>query len=216
MEYKIGKFFGPPMYMGKLAEDQILFFKEIAKKSKDENISMESRLAGNIESQLKLSVDENTKSMFMNIISPHIQAFLLGIDQDKNVFFKSQDSTILKFHIGGGPWINFQKANEFNPVHTHNGTLSAVIYVDIPEELIQEQAHQTVNSNKYSPGKIDFIYGEEGNLSTTMHTFSPKTGDILFFPASLKHTVYPFKSDVERISISFNVYDILIDDEDSK
>lgn len=216
MEYKIGKFFGPPIYMSKLSDDDISFFKEIARKSKDANISMEDKLAGNLELQLSLSVNADDRDKFMDIIGPHIQAYVHGIDEQKRMFFKSQDSNVLKFHIGAGPWINFQKANEYNPVHTHNGTLSAIIYVDIPEELKQEQASHAVRSNKYAPGKIDFIYGEQGNLSATMHTYSPDTGDILFFPSSLKHTVYPFKSDVERISISFNVYDLTIDDEDSQ
>ena len=36
----------------------------------------------------------------------------------------------------------------------------------------------------------------------------PKTGDIFIFPAELKHTVYPFTSDVERVTMSFNVFDI--------
>ena len=37
------------------------------------------------------------------------------------------------------------------------------------------------------------------------HKIIPKTGDFLLFHAGLKHTVYPFKSDVTRTSMSFNV-----------
>jgi hypothetical protein len=214
-EFIIGKFFGPPIYMGKLSDDELLFLKEIATKSKDENISMQTKLAGNLEQQLQLVADGTEVDTFMSIITPHMQTYVYGIDEHRNRFFKSQTSNVFKFNIGAGPWINFQKPNEYNPVHTHNGTLSAIIYVDIPEELKQEQSQISNISNKHCPGKIDFIYGEEGNLSTTMHTYSPEAGDILFFPASLKHTVYPFKSNVERVSISFNVFDILVDDEEN-
>ena len=35
-------------------------------------------------------------------------------------------------------WINYQKANEFNPPHDHDGKLSFVIYLKIPDELKKE------------------------------------------------------------------------------
>ena len=39
------------------------------------------------------------------------------------------------------------------------------------------------------------------------HSFFPEEGDMFIFPAWLKHWVYPFKSDCERISVSGNVKD---------
>ena len=35
-------------------------------------------------------------------------------------------------------WINYQKQNGFNPPHDHDGKLSFVIYLKIPEELKKE------------------------------------------------------------------------------
>ena len=34
-----------------------------------------------------------------------------------------------------------------------------------------------------------------------------KSGDMILFPGEMKHAVYPFKSDVERITLSFNIAD---------
>ena len=34
----------------------------------------------------------------------------------------------------------------------------------------------------------------------------PKTGDMYIFPASLRHSVYPFKGDSTRVSMSGNLY----------
>ena len=55
------------------------------------------------------------------------------------------------------------------------------------------------------PGQIEFMYGPDVVGANGTHKIVPKTGDFLLFHAGLKHTVYPFKSDVTRISMSFNV-----------
>ncbi|SVB62012.1 uncharacterized protein METZ01_LOCUS214866, partial [marine metagenome] len=60
-------------------------------------------------------------------------------------------------------------------------------------------------SNMTCRGQIEFIYSNDQLGSNGTHKIIPKTGDILLFDARLKHCVYPFTSDVERISMSFNV-----------
>ena len=35
-------------------------------------------------------------------------------------------------------WVNYQKQHEFNPPHDHDGKLSFVVYLQIPEELKKE------------------------------------------------------------------------------
>ena len=54
------------------------------------------------------------------------------------------------------------------------------------------------------PGIISFMYGEEQKGIRTGHGITPALNELWIFPASLKHCVPPFKSDVERISISGN------------
>ena len=58
------------------------------------------------------------------------------------------------------------------------------------------------------PGQLEFFYGSDVLGVNGTHKVIPKTGDILLFNAGLKHSVYPFKSDVERISMSFNVWNV--------
>ena len=88
-----------------------------------------------------------------------------------------------------------QEANEFNPIHSHNGTLSAVIYIDVPKE-IQEEANDGLPINMRCPGQIEFIWVPDVVGSSGTHKIIPKTGDILLFHAGLKHQVYPFKFNV--------------------
>jgi hypothetical protein len=49
---------------------------------------------------------------------------------------------------------------------------------------------------------------KEDTQIVTKYSHQPKTSELLIFPAWLLHTVYPFKSNVERISISFNIFNI--------
>ena len=102
-------------------------------------------------------------------------------------------------------WVNYQGPNEFNPPHDHSDTLSFVIYLDVPEEIHQEQKDYGGKSS--GPGGISFLYGEGTRQAITYQAIMPKTKDMWIFPAWCKHFVAPFRSDVTRISVSGNVTD---------
>ena len=59
----------------------------------------------------------------------------------------------------------------------------------------------------WSCGGLTFIYGEGPRSYISHHSFVPEEGDMFIFPATLKHWVFPFKSDCVRISVSGNVSD---------
>ena len=101
-------------------------------------------------------------------------------------------------------WFNNQKDNEYNPMHSHTGILSGVLYLKIPEYLPSRKFEET-------DGSIEFIGNEtatESMISNSTIDFLPKVGDIFIFPSSLKHMVYPFRT-VDgkgvRRSLSFNL-----------
>ena len=101
-------------------------------------------------------------------------------------------------------WIVNQKENEYNPVHHHtNATVSAVMYLKIPEYKPRNLPYK-----QKSDGQIEFIYqatGEEhATLAKGCYLTSPEPGDIYMFPSYLLHTVYPFLGEGERRSVSFN------------
>ena len=102
-------------------------------------------------------------------------------------------------------WINYQGPNEFNPPHSHGGTLSFVIFLDVPMKLRIE--NQNYEGKSAGPGGLTFLYGDNDNHCISHHSIFPTTGDMFIFPAWLKHWVYPFKSDITRISVSGNVID---------
>ena len=95
--------------------------------------------------------------------------------------------------------------NEFNPPHDHDGKLSFVIYLKIPDELKKE--NKEYKGRSCGPGGIQFIYGEGPRDAVTYMSYFPVERDMFIFPAWLKHWVSPFHSDCTRISVSGNIHD---------
>lgn len=106
-------------------------------------------------------------------------------------------------------WVNFMKQGEWNPAHAHTGEISCVMYLKVPKEIENEnlKSQTSSQSNTPSAGKIEWLYGETITYDNTGFIATPKEKDIYFFPARLKHMVYPFKSKTERISLSVNFGD---------
>ena len=96
-------------------------------------------------------------------------------------------------------WVVRQFKNEYNPVHYHDGFVSAVGYLMVPKNLTKSKKKIKTN------GTIDFINGTKTYLSNSIHNHKPKTGDMIIFPNNLMHTAYPFNVDGERRSFSFNL-----------
>jgi hypothetical protein len=89
--------------------------------------------------------------------------------------------------------------------HSHGGTLSFAIFLDVPMKLRVE--NQEYKGKSAGPGGLTFLYGDNDDHCISYHSIFPAAGDMFIFPAWLKHWVYPFKSDVTRISVSGNVID---------
>ena len=64
------------------------------------------------------------------------------------------------------------KANEYNPPHDHDGKLSFVSYLQIPDELKKENSEYVGRS--CGPGGIQFIYGNGPRDCVTYQSFFPE------------------------------------------
>lgn len=106
-------------------------------------------------------------------------------------------------------WVNFQKKHEFNPIHTHDGIFSFVIWHKVPFKKEDEYARfPNMKEDQIKAGHFAFIVsGQLGNIiQHDMCIDNTWEGKMAFFPANLNHIVYPFyTSDEYRISISGNV-----------
>jgi hypothetical protein len=109
-------------------------------------------------------------------------------------------------------WVNFQKKNEFNPIHTHSGVYSFVIWIKIPYDLKEELNlfPQFEENGKLSENKtscFEFLYlNSLGKISQhTLQVDKNYENVCVLFPANMPHQVYPFfTSDEYRISVSGN------------
>jgi hypothetical protein len=89
------------------------------------------------------------------------------------------------------PGVNFQKKNEYLPLHEHGGVLSYNIWMKIPIKSIFEYNYNS-------------IIGK--NLIHRINLTEKDEGRIVLFPAQLQHVVYPFyNSNKIRMSIAGNI-----------
>ena len=102
-------------------------------------------------------------------------------------------------------WIVSQYAGEYNPYHHHTGDFSAVVYLKIPPNM-EEELNVEFTDHYPTNGLIEFMYGENCDMRSDNIKFKPEVGTMLVFPSYLKHFVYPFYSEGERRSMSFNAH----------
>jgi uncharacterized protein (TIGR02466 family) len=191
--------FGPVIYSNTLDSDIFEILKECQAVSETVGENTGYLLAGALKLQLNLiRTPEQNDIIFKHIIE-HLALYVNGDPAVVAKKWSLTDNTI---------WLNIQQSGEFNPVHHHKGDVSGVIYLDMPLEIEEENANNDINSKKHffsNHGGISFYYGEDISCPTYHHV-TPITGQILLFPAKLKHSVHPFYSKVNRVSLAFNLW----------
>ena len=184
---------GPCVVKTIIPRETINLFLEEGELSKED---ASPDLAGVLDKQVHFRDKRKFDDFFINIFALYGHA--LG------KWKKNQESLPPTYYLEK-LWINYQKANDFNPPHSHGGTLSFVIFLKIPEEIKNE--NKKFSGKSAGPGGLTFLYGDSNDHCISYHSMFPEKGDMFIFPAWLKHWVYPFKSDVTRISVSGNVLD---------
>ena len=183
--------FGPSIGKTKISKK---FFdtlnKEFDKKANIKKIDYSSKLASQIQKELKIS-DKFIKKNLISELKINIKKFLKN-ENIKNI----KDIKILNL------WVVRQFKGEYNPIHYHEGDLSGVGYLKLPKGMTRNK--MVKNKKIKTNGTIDFINGQKGFLSKSIYNVSPKIRDLLIFPNYLMHSVYPFNIDGERRSFSFN------------
>ena len=161
--------------------------KIIKNKSKTKKSDYSNKVVGQVYQEIKISkkfINRNLKKFIKNNIYNYLK---------KTIKVKPKKFLIKNL------WVVRQFKNEYNPVHFHDGFVSAVGYLKVPKNLTNSRKKLKTN------GTIDFISGTKTSLSNSIHNHVPKTGDMIIFPNNLMHTAYPFNVDGERRSFSFNL-----------
>ena len=143
---------------------------------------------------------------FLPKISPYIDEYIKEVsDYSSAPAFRGPKQMLdMDFVDIPSLWVNYQKGSEYLPPHNHDGDLSFVIYLQVPDE-IKKESEEVIGSGSF-PGHINFDYGVQLPFSNNCFRHLPEVGDLFIFPAWLKHHVYSFKADVERISVSGDIF----------
>jgi len=175
---------GPLLYSSKVTPKRVTKVLGICNKAKD---SYTHNLAGHIKKELVLPALK-----IFNILKPYFLSYARVQTDD----YALKPLPILKIESA---WVNCMEKGEFNPPHSHDGILSFVLFLQIPDELKKE--NKKYNGTSMGPGSIEFRVPP----LISNHSFFPKEGDLFIFPAHLEHWVYPFKAKGTRISVSGNL-----------
>ena len=95
---------------------------------KNKNNKINNILAGNISNSFNL---DDKKWFEESLITPCISIYNKAFDKFSEEFNPTILNKDCKFYLDR-LWVNFQKKNEFNPIHNHSGLYSFVIWVKIP------------------------------------------------------------------------------------
>ena len=186
---------GPCVVKLKVKDD---FKKLLLDEGKKNNEDYTTKLAGILDKETGYSPASKNK------ILPFLSQYLGVYDQAYQRYVNKPYDKMPEYVLSA-LWINYQKPNDFNPPHDHDGKLSFVIYCSMPKELKKE--HEDYKGKSCGPGGIQFIYGNGPRDAITYMSFLPDEGDMFIFPAWLKHWVAPYKSDCTRITVSGNFHD---------
>ena len=183
-------------YVGSTKLDDTII-KRLHKDGKKELKSYHKKLAGHVKSQLRYNDD--TTQWFYQQVTPILDAYRQGhLDYHG---LERQEVKIAYDDL----WVYFMQSGDFNPLHTHGGDYSFVIFVDVPKKLDEEIKNFEGSGTK--PGYLQFEYGTTSRptWATTGHAIKPETGMMYIFPALLQHWVVPYKSKCTRVSVSGNL-----------
>lgn len=172
--------------------------KELLARGRKTTQTHNEHLAGHIEKENRYS--DQDKQWFADNFHPYFTPYFKKLTDHTSEYYYGLNS--FKQVWLSSLWINFMKKGEYNPPHNHNGAFSFVLYLQVPTELDKED--KNFKGRGTGPGCVTFMYGEDQPGIKTAHAVKPVNNELWIFPATLKHAVPPFKSDVERISVSGN------------
>ena len=189
-------YMGQPVLKYQVPLEVFVGLNEIYEKQKKQLPSARKQLVGKIEDEVSLfySGPNNDKM--------HQHSFL---PMDILKWFDSVFDHYLKWNkIGENQrsinsiWVNEMKANEYNPVHIHQGKLftglSSVMIMKLPTETGIEYSAPDKPMN----GRLQIIGAANGQFSKTDYSPNMRIGDFYVFPYDMRHCVYPFNGTKEK------------------
>ena len=148
------------------------------------------QLIGKIKDEHSLFYDGDDESKMKrhnlfpkNVLDWFRTAFHHYLDFNKIIDYKTHINSI---------WINEMKANEYNPVHIHQGNiftgLSSVMVLKLPNTYGVEYSASETPQN----GRLQILGASSGQFAKVDYQPPMKLRDFYIFPYDMRHCVYPF------------------------
>ncbi len=206
--------FGPPIFQthihDRFKEELLTEGRKLTKKDDDWSFQLAGNLKYGRSYHYKDDMVEKAEKYLLQYIKRFTDTYVEQLGHNQRALNRIQEL----YSIRKGPkeweegklildslWVNFSKKHDFNPIHIHTGSISFVIFLQVPPEIFEVQA----DSNAQKAGELHFQYGETNSPFTgTEYPIRPYEGLMLMFPATLQHHVPSYWVDAERISVSGN------------
>ena len=95
-------------------------------------------------------------------------------------------------------WVNISKKESYQEIHDHGDYLfSGTIYTNVD--------NYSGNFVLQNPLSVENILMRDSNILSKSYSITPKNSMIVLFPSWMQHRVSQNKSNIDRISISFNI-----------
>lgn len=180
-----------PILVGKLPEkilEEVLSFIPICDQFKNHSLSFLRELdnGGNNNYQVTIPAHVLESSFFMAFLNCLGEVYVSKVHNiplkqvQRRIGVKRNISYFGNYHV----WLNYAYKNSYNKLHDHaNATLSGVVYLKNTDN--------------------------EPTVFTDNIKFTGSVGDIIIFPSEYKHYVDIKQTDNERITLAFNLQEIL-------
>ena len=206
-EFRVEKHFGPFFASCILPQDALDAMLKLSDEILSDKLSEShgSSLAGVIDKEIKVYKSDMEKAGVDQLIESCVRSYVVHCAKAHGFFSETHtfESMI------NSAWIVSQYANEYNPLHNHNGCdISAVIYLKVPD--VKGRRNLESKKGKHdNDGNISFVHSSVGNRNFDVFekgimNLEPTPGLLVMFPSYLAHTVYPFIGEGERRCLPFN------------
>ena len=181
--------------------------KITADEKKSKELDWSKNLVGNvkqehaIEEEVWMQTPQGTNTTLLEYMNTIANAYMDqcygGIPNEPYGYRNKTPRPDAKQLMVNTSWIVNQYAGDFNPPHMHYGHLSVAGWLSVPDSI-------TNNEERKEAGWFEFHHGSPQFLLDTKYPIKPRVGAFVMFPSWLQHTVYPFRGDGLRRSMSFN------------
>jgi len=201
--------FGPTIFQARWPAPFIQYMNEwmdtvVADPDLRKSYDHSSKLAGNLRHEMRMEEDMwkykppsekfNMGEWLGHLVNNYIKKVSTGLSSGAKA--AKGDVEMKEFNIIDG-WINDQYAGDFNPLHKHGGDISSVTFLKVPESIVN-------GTEKDEAGYLLFSDGRFQKYCAMNFVQPPAVGMVYIFPHWLVHTVYPFRGEGVRRSMSFN------------